>query len=205
MTNQEEDKSQVKTRRVMIRMLIQLLLQVHQSSSHKRDQIEVPPHLSKSPRKTRVSAGRTTCWTTAQCQIPAKLLLLKRQSKLENGNRRDKGNSSKTHLEGMEKVKKTKAHLALTNQANLVTMVRLMVHQLLTRSKRKARSHQKSKVNSLQVMGLNRQRDENQIPKNMLQLCASSQKKVKVPCLILPMILIRRRNLSKILKISFQL
>lgn len=136
-TNQEEDRSKLRTWRVMIPMLIQQLLQSRQSRSHKKDQIEVPPYQSKSPRKTRVSVGRTTCWTTAQCQMLAKLLLKKRQNKLRSG--RDKGNSNKTHLEEMEKVKKAKVHLALINQAKLLKMVRQMAHQLLTKSKRKAR------------------------------------------------------------------
>ena len=132
-------------------MLIQQLFRVRQSGSHKRDQIEVPTYLSQIPRKTGASVGKTTCSTTAQCQMPAKLLLLKRQSKKGNG--RDKGNSSKTNLEEMEMVKKTKAHLALINQAKLIKMVRLMAHQPLTRTKRKEK---KSRHRIMQEFNLKR-------------------------------------------------
>lgn len=67
-------------------------------------------------------------------------------------------------------MKKANGHLALIKQAKLVKMVQLMAHQLLTRSKRKARSQQKIKVNNLQVLSLNKEREENQILKMSLQL-----------------------------------
>lgn len=70
----------------------------------------------------------------------------------------------------MATMKKANGHLALIKQAKLVKMVQLMAHQLLTRSKRKARSQQKIKVNNLQVLSLNKEREENQILKMSLQL-----------------------------------